>query len=94
MAETNSKFLRNSIMAMKAGKILSNALGTSPTDTPEVPVPKLKQKLGDSKGKDGGGGSEESYEQSDQPNGGSMGKPGPRTARSGAYKDPYKKQIS
>ena len=90
MAETNNKFLRNSIMAMKAGKVLSNALGTSPTETPDTPVPKMRGKIGD--GKDGGGGSEETYEQSDKPNGGSMSKPMPRTARSGAYRDPYKKQ--
>lgn len=90
---TNNKLLRNSIAAMKAGKVLSNALGTSPTDTPDVPIPKLRQTIGD-KDKDGGGGKEEKYEQSDQPNGGSMSKPGPRTARSGAYIDPNKKQIT
>jgi len=72
-------------MAMKAGKILSNSLGTSPTETPDVPIPQMNQTLGDQQ-KDAGGGSEQQYVQSDQPNGGQMDKAKPRTARSGGYK--------
>jgi len=79
----NKKFLRNAIIGMKAGKVLSNTLGTSPTETPDVPIPQVEQKIGDTT--DGGGGSEQDYVQSDQPNGGSMGTPKARTARSGAY---------
>ena len=86
---TNKKKLRAGIAAMKAGKLLSNALGTSPTETPDVEGPEVKNKLGDSKKKegekDGGGGSEQAYTQSDQPNGGSLGDATPRTARSGSY---------
>ena len=84
MNDKKNKFLRNSITAMKAGKLLSNALGTSPTETPDVAVPEVKQTLGD-KNKDSGGGSEQKYIQSDQPNGGKLEDPKSRTARSGAY---------
>ena len=80
------KKLGDAMKLMKAGKIVSNALGTSPTDTPDVDIPSSNYGTTDNEGeKDGGGGSEQQYQQSDQPNGGSMGKQTGRQARSGSY---------
>jgi len=76
--------------AMKAGKLLSDTLGTADrSGDADVAIPEAKNKIGDSKDKgekDEGGGSEQAYTQSDQPNGGSLGSSTGRTARSGSYK--------
>jgi len=95
---TNKKKLRAGIAALKAGKLLSNALGTMPTETPDVEGPKVINKLGDrdkkNKGEqDGGGGSEQDYIPSDQPNGGSLSEAKPRTARSGSYLKPTRLKV-
>ena len=82
MNKNTKKFLRNAVIGLKATKALSNAFGTSPTETPDVATPEDPKTVGE---KDGGGGSEQQYEQSDQPNGGSLGKPTGWTARSGSY---------
>ena len=84
--------LRGAMAAMKAGKVLSDTLGTADrSGDADVDIPKAKNKFGD-KGdgneggdQDGGGGSEQAYTQSDQPNGGSLGTSTGRTARTGSY---------
>jgi hypothetical protein len=85
---------RNLLIGLKAGKALSNALGTSPTETPDVELPEVPAgDKDDNQNQDNSG--EQQYNQSDQPNGGSLGEKTPRQAFSGSYrglKDPIKRR--
>jgi len=84
--KSNHNKMRAAMAAMKAGKLLSDTLGTADrSDDADVAIPEAKNKIGEG-GKDEGGGSEQPYTQSDQPNGGSLGPSTGRTARSGSYK--------
>ena len=92
---------RNLLMGLKAGKALSNALGTSPTETPDVELPEIptgdkgnnqNNQPGDPPADNSG---EQKYNQSDQPNGGSLGEKTQRQAFSGSYRglrDPIKRR--